>query len=270
MNKSQIISLLKEYDLKPKKSFGQNFLIDENVLQKIVQAADINKNNWIVEIGPGLGILTQKLGQEAKKVTSVELDEKLIPILKSQISEFSNVEIVNQDALKFTPPNEKYKVVANIPYYITSPLISHFLQAPTRPSKMVLLMQKEVAEKICAKAGNLNVLAIHVQIFGTPKMVSKVSRHSFHPAPKVDSAILEIDILQKPLIIKNRIEFLKVVHAGFAHKRKTILNALCRSLDFKKEIIEDALKKCDIPLMERAQRITIPQWEKLAKTLFNN
>lgn len=269
MKKNEIISLLKNYDLKAKKGFGQNFLSDENVLQKIVQTANLSKSDRVVEVGPGLGILTKKLAEKAKKITSVELDKSLIQLLENELCNFENVELVNMDALQYTPPKEEYKLIANIPYYITSPLISHFLSNKNKPKKVVLLIQKEVAEKICAKAKKLNVLGIHVQIFGTPKIISKVSCEAFYPAPKVDSAILSIDIYKNPLIDSSKLEaFSKIVHAGFSHKRKTILNSLTRKLpQMKKSEIEQSLDKCNIDPDARAQHLSIEDWNCLTNLL---
>lgn len=262
MKKNSIKSLLKKYNMQPKRGLGQNFLTDESVLQKIVQTADLSKSDCVVEVGPGLGVLTKKLAQEAKKVISVELDKSLIKILQSELSNCENVELVNMDALKYIPPQEKYKLIANIPYYITSPLISHFLANKRKPVKTVLLIQKEVAEKICAKAKNLNVLAIHVQIFGTPRIISKVSPESFYPAPKVDSAILSVDIYKKPLVPYEKIEsFFKIVHAGFSQGRKTILNALANKItEIEKSDFKKTLESCKISPKARAQHLSIEDW----------
>jgi 16S rRNA (adenine1518-N6/adenine1519-N6)-dimethyltransferase len=268
MKKFEIISLLNKYSARPKKSLGQNFLMDANVVKKIVQTANVSKHDCIVEVGPGLGFLTKELAKTGAAITSVELDNLLIPLLSGELKNCSNVKIIHEDALKFSPPKTSYKVVANIPYYITSPLISHFLNAKNRPEKMVLLVQKEVAEKICAKEGNLNVLAIHVQIFGKPKIASKVSRGCFYPVPKVNSAILEIDMHEKPLVEdKNRKNFLKLVHAGFAHRRKTIINSLTGNLDISSKKIRDALNNCEIALTVRAEKLTIDMWNCLTNKL---
>lgn len=269
MGKNSIRDLLKKYNLEPKKGLGQNFLADENVLQKIVQTSDLKASDCIVEVGPGLGILTKELASKAKKVVSIELDKSLITLLNNEIATFENIELINMDALDYDPPKENYKLIANIPYYITSPLISHFLTNKNKPDKIVLLTQKEVAEKICAKAKKLNVLAIHVQIFGTPKIISKISAQSFYPAPKVDSAILSVDIHKEPLIESEKIQsFLKIVHAGFSHKRKTILNALTRKLaDLTKEEIEIKLNKCNVSPNARAQHLSIEDWKCLTDIL---
>lgn len=268
MKKSEILDLLNKYHMRPKKSLGQNFLMDANVVQKIVQAANPAKHECIIEVGPGLGILTKELAKTGASILSVEIDSWAIPLLEDELKNYSNVKIINQDALKFSPPSGKYKVVANIPYYITSPLISHFLKNKNRPTKMVILIQKEVAEKICAGQGKLSVLAINVQVFGKPKIVMKVDRGCFHPMPQVDSAVLEIEMFEKPLIGEENLEkFFKIVHAGFAHKRKTILNSFIRSIDIDIDTARDAIEKCGISPTARAQHLTIDDWKCLANTM---
>ncbi|MFC1655533.1 16S rRNA (adenine(1518)-N(6)/adenine(1519)-N(6))-dimethyltransferase RsmA [Patescibacteria group bacterium] len=268
MKKSEILELLNKYNMRPKKSLGQNFLMDANVVQKIVQAANATKQDCIIEIGPGLGILTKELAKTGAGVVSVELDSGAIPLLESELKNYSNVKIINEDALKFSPPSGKYKVVANIPYYITSPLISHFLKNKNRPTKMVILIQKEVAEKICAKEGKLSVLAINVLIFGKPKIVTKVSRGCFHPVPKVESAVLEIDMFDKPLVEEENLEkFFKIVHAGFAHKRKTLLNSFIRSIDIDVDTAREAIEKSGVSPTARAQHLSIDDWKRLSNNI---
>ena len=268
MKKSEILELLNKYNMRPKKSLGQNFLMDANVVQKIVQAANATKQDCIIEVGPGLGILTRELAKTGASVVSVEIDSWAIPLLEDELKNYSNVKIINQDALKFSPPSEKYMVVANIPYYITSPLISYFLKNKNRPTKMVILIQKEVAEKICAGQGKLNVLAINVQIFGKPKIVTKVDRGCFHPIPKVDSAVLEIEMFDKPLVEEENLEkFFKIVHAGFAHRRKTLLNSFIRSIDIDIDTAREAIEKCEISPTARAQHLTIENWIRLANAI---
>ena len=264
MKYSDLQNLMSKYGIYPKKSLGQNFLMDENILNKIIEAGEIKEGEKAIEIGPGLGFLTGKLIERGAKVTALELDTSLIELLKHEHKE---AEILNVDALKYDPPAATYKIIANIPYYITSPLISHFLEAKNKPSTMVLLVQKEVAEKICAAEGDLNVLAIHVQIYGKPEIVAKVSRECFYPAPNVDSSIIKIDVFKKPLV-ENPEKFLKIVHAGFAHKRKTIYNSLIRGIaNIDHEQAREALNKCKIDEKRRAQTLTIEEWKCLSKIL---
>lgn len=264
MKYSDLQNLMSKYGIAPKKSLGQNFLMDENILNKIIEAGEIREGEKVIEIGPGLGFLTGKLIEKDAKVTALELDTGLIELLKHEHKE---AEILNIDALKYDPPAGPYKIIANIPYYITSPLISHFLEAKNKPTTMVLLIQKEVADKICVKEGELNVLAIHVLIYGKPEIMAKVSRECFYPSPNVDSSIIKIDVFKKPLIDEPE-KFLKVVHAGFAHKRKTIYNSLIRVfIHMDPKQIKEILVKCRIDPTRRAQTLTIEEWKCLAKTL---
>jgi len=242
--------------MKAKKSLGQNFLQDKSVLAKIIKTADLSPNNNIIEVGPGHGILTEELAKKAKKVTTIELDDRLIPILKEKFAPYKNIELIHQNALDFPPPKAPYKLVANIPYYITSPLISHFLHTENRPEKIVLLVQKEVAEKICADK-KLNVLAIHVQNFGKPHLVDTVPPSAFKPQPKIDSAILEIEVFKKPLIEDHKSLF-KLVHQAFSQKRKKLSNSLRH--------LKPQLEKLDLQ-DKRPEHLTLKDWEKLQNTL---
>jgi len=180
-NPKTVLELVKKHGLWAKKYLGQNFLVNSGALKKIVETAGISKNDHIVEVGPGLGVLTKELAKLAKKVTSIELDKSFFPILKESLGEYKNIEILHQDALRFIPPKTKYKVVANIPYNITSPLINHFLQAENKPESMTLLVQDEVAEKICTKDPKMTILSLQVALFGEAKLIKKVSKESFFP-----------------------------------------------------------------------------------------
>lgn len=235
--------------MKAKKSLGQNFLKDRSVLAKIIKAADLSQDDYVIEVGPGKGILTHELLANAGKVTAIELDDRLIP----ELSTIDGLDLVHGNALDFIPPNEPYKVVANIPYYITSPLISHFLEAANQPSKMVLLVQKEVAEKIAAEPGDMNVLAIHVQVFGKPRIVCTVPSSAFTPVPKVDSAVIEIDVYDKPLVEDYRRMF-GIVHRAFSNKRKMLSNSLH---DMKERLIKLGFQDL------RPERLSIEDWMKI-------
>lgn len=276
-NLRQLKFFLKSNNLWTKKRFGQNFLVNRNVLNKIVGAARIGVplQDLVIEIGPGLGILTEELAKKAKKVIAIEKDRKLIPLLQERLKEYKNVEIINEDALKFEPPESSYKVVANIPYYITSPLINYFLKdryikrgrdrsrpvptsaSPNSPILIIILTQKEVAQKICAKPPKLNILALNVQTFGKPEIISYVKKENFYPKPKVDSAILKITPYKKPAANCNLEKFFKLIHSGFAKKRKKLYNSLPPELN--KEII----KKANIDPNRRAETLRIDEWEKL-------
>ncbi len=243
-------------NLHAKKSLGQNFLKHRGTLNKIITAANLQPTDHIIEIGPGKGVLTAELIKHAAQVTTIELDDRLIPFLNEKFSEESNLKILHQDALKFTPPKTPYKLVANIPYYITSPIINHFLREQPlsqRPQTLTLLVQKEVAQKICAKPGNLSILALQAQLFGTPKIITKVPPSHFSPAPKVDSAILQINIYQKPLINDSDIpKFFDLIHRGFAHKRKKLIRNLNMPIE--------TFKKLKLSENIRAEALTLEDW----------
>lgn len=238
--------------MKAKKSLGQNFLKDKKVLAKIIKTADISPSDHIIEVGPGHGILTEELAKTAKEVTTIELDDRLIPILKEKFAHLQNIELIHQNALDFPPPSTPYKLVANIPYYITSPLISHFLHTDNRPTKIVLLVQKEVAEKICADK-KMNVLALHVKNFGKPRIIATVPPSAFKPQPKVNSAILEIEVYKKPIIEDYKRPF-RLIHQAFSQSRKKLSNSLHQH--------KEALTKLDLA-DKRPEHLTLENWKKL-------
>lgn len=198
--------LLRQSGFKPKKRLGQHFLIDEAVLQHILSAAEVSPGEIVVEVGPGLGILTEALAKQGARIIGVELDLKLVALLKKRLAGFPDVKIVHADILKVTPGQllqdnlpasevvRGYKVIANLPYYITSPVLSHFLEAQPRPSKMVVMVQKEVGEAIAAAPGNMRSLSVKTQFYSRPAIVSYVPAASFYPPPKVDSVILRLDL----------------------------------------------------------------------------
>lgn len=264
MLKSDTIRLLKKYELFAKKKLGQNFLISEKALEQICKAADLQKTDNIVEIGPGLGTLTSLLIKKCQKVTAIELDRDMTNILAAEYGEKNSLEIINADALKWTPPLWPYKLVANIPYYITSPLISHFLiREEGRPDLIVLLMQKEVAQKICARPGDLSVLALRVQIFGQPTLIATVKAGAFHPMPKVDSAILKIKPFPKPLIQSTSLKTaFHLIESAFSQKRKKMRTSLKKVLPGEK--IDELLLSSGLTPNARPQELSIEQWATLS------
>lgn len=251
-----IKELLQTHELYAKKSFGQNFLINKGTLKTIVETAQINTNNYIIEVGPGLGVLTQELAKSAKKVTTIELDKNLIPVLKNNLPD--NVEIINQDALKFSPPQTEYKVVANIPYNITSALINHFLQNKNKPNSLTLLVQKEVAEKIRLQEQDMSVLSLQVALFGKAKLIKKVSASHFYPPPKVDSAIINIEVYKKSdpnyLSDEQAMKILNLAKKAFSQGRKKLSNTLP---ELKVKLEKFALYD------KRPQHLNIEDWKKL-------
>jgi len=260
-------AVLKRFHLHADKSLGQNFLQDASALEDIALAADIQEDDSILEIGPGLGSLTRYLAFSAKQVTAVELDPSLIAPLRAVLTPYPNVRVMHGDILKtaiseiMDQPN--YLVVANIPYYITSAVIRHLLESdPTRRARrIVLTIQKEVAERICAKAGDLSLLALSVQVYGKPTLASIIPAAAFHPAPKVDSAILRIDIYNEPLIPRESLKtFFTLTKAGFGQKRKTLRNSLSSGLHIPTTASEALLTSAGIDFMRRAETLSIDEW----------
>lgn len=263
-------AVLKQYGLRADKSLGQNFLQDDSVLEKIANTAEILEDDCVLEIGPGLGSLTRYLAVSAKQVTAVELDRDLLAPLRAVLSPYQNVRVVHGDILKL-PISElidqpNYIVAANIPYNITSAIIRHLLEGDIKPRRVVLTIQKEVAERICAKPGDLSLLALSVQVYGQASIAAKIPAAAFHPAPSVDSAILRIDIYNEPLIPDNLINrFFKLVKAGFAQKRKTLRNSLSAGLHIPTSEAEALLASANIDPMRRAETLSIAEWNSLCE-----
>ncbi len=262
--------LLSKYETRPSKGLGQNFLIDKKVLKRIIESADIKPNDIILEVGPGAGTLTQELARKAKKVIAVEKDRTMIEILKETLKDFNNVEVVQGDILKLNLEHytlNPYKIIANIPYYLTSPLIRKFLEEKNQPQEMILMLQKEVAQRICAKPPQMSLLAVSVQFYAEPKIISYVSKNCFWPPPKVDSAIIKI----KPQINteKKQIDadlFFKIVKAGFSQPRKQLAGNLSKILKIDKEKTTAWLLKNNIKPNQRAETLNVEDWIRLAKT----
>jgi len=263
---STIKSLLQKYSAAPQKRFGQNFLINRGVLQKIIEAADLSRKDVVLEIGPGLGTLTHELASRAKKIIAVEKDRKFVAILKETLKEHRNVEIIHADILSFKPKAINYKLIANLPYNITSPVIRKFLEENDRPKEMILMVQKEVAQRICAQPPDMSLLAVSVQFYAEPKILSYVSKGSFWPPPKVDSAILEITPKKELPDIDAKL-FFKIVHAGFSAPRKQLAGNLSKNLKIERNIIEDRLKKAGINPRQRAETLNIEDWTQLTSQL---
>ncbi len=261
----EIREVLEESGLAAKKSFGQNFLIDENALNKILAAGQLSSRDVVIEVGPGLGALTLPLSFNAKKVVAIEKDKKIIPLLKHFCRERNNIEIIEGDILKYAIKEKKYKVVANVPYYITSPIIRKFLENEVRPSLLVLTVQKEVAERVIAKPPNMNLLAASVQFFAEVKIISHLSPSSFYPQPSVASSILQIIPYNRNNIgniAPN--DFFKVVRLGFSHPRKQISKNL-KPLKIKN--LSGALEEVDISPQRRAETLSVEEWKKLVKKI---
>lgn len=263
-------ALLREHGLRAEKALGQNFLSDPVHLEKIAHAAEIQAEDTVLEIGPGLGSLTRYLAASAKTVTAVELDPELIPVLASVLAPYPNTRIVEGDILKFPPASlvtsQDYLVVANVPYYITSAIFRHLLEATPRPRRIVLTIQKEVAERICAKPGDLSLLALSVQVYGEPKICGILPAGAFYPAPKVDSAILRVDLAPEPFIPTPLLEnFFLLAKAGFSQKRKTLRNSLSGGLRLSGTEAAQLLEKAGIDPMRRAETLSLAEWRRLAE-----
>lgn len=270
--------LLRQFGVKPRKSLGQHFLIDETVLECILSAAELNPGDIVVEVGPGLGILTEGLAKQGAQVIAVELDRKLVTLLKRRLTAFPDVKIINADILRVTPRQilesksavsalfQGYKVIANLPYYITSPLLRHFFEALPQPSEMIVMVQKEVGEAMVAKPGNMSLLSVKTQFYSKPTIVSYVPPSSFYPPPKVDSVILRLDVYsQPPIEIPNPASFFDVVMHGFSSPRKQLRNSLAHSLDMPPSQVTLLLEQTGIEGERRAETLSLEEWRELWK-----
>jgi len=257
--------ILEKFNASPSKRLGQNFLTDKNILQKIITAADIKKEDVILEVGPGTGVLTAELAKKARQIIAVEKDKKMVEVLAQTLKDFKNVEVINQDILKFNI-DKKYKVVANIPYYLTSPLIRKFLEDKNQPSQMILMIQKEVAQRICETPPNMSVLSVSVQFYAKPEILFYVSKNSFWPVPKVDSAVIKITPKEKSDEI-SPILFFKVLKAGFSAPRKQLAGNLSKALKIGKDEAQNLLLQNNIDPKQRAETLSVEDWKKLADSL---
>jgi 16S rRNA (adenine1518-N6/adenine1519-N6)-dimethyltransferase len=274
-----IKSILNEYDLHFNKRYGQNFLIDENIVNKIAETGEITRDDLILEIGPGIGTLTSALCKNAGKVISVEIDKKLIPVLNETLKEFKNVEIIQEDILKLDIIKllEKemfcnFKIVANLPYYITTPIIMGFLEMDLDIEKMVFLIQKEVGERLCAAPGTkaYGSLSIAAQFYADVEIEFLVPAQVFMPKPKVDSIVVSMKKKKEPdLIVDNRQMFFEIVKAGFNNRRKTLINSLTTNTNFTKEQVLQALNDCGISPGIRGEALTGQEFAQLANYLNN-
>jgi 16S rRNA (adenine1518-N6/adenine1519-N6)-dimethyltransferase len=261
-------ALLKKYNLRPGKNLGQNFLTDPGILDQIVKAADVNSQDTVLEIGAGLGHLTSRLAFSARQVVAVELDKRLISALEDNLKPFSNIRIVQGDILKLDPSDlvseDNYLVVANIPYYITSSIIRNLLESGVKPKRIILTIQYEVAQRITAISGQMSVLALSVLMYGEPILLKRIPADAFYPSPKVDSAVLRIDLYPEPILpAEQRETYFKLVKAGFLHKRKTLRNSLSTGLKLPPGKIESLLSAAEIDPQRRAQTLSLPEWLEL-------
>lgn len=265
-----VAELLRRHGLRADKRLSQNFLQDPYALERIVQAAEIRPTDTVLEIGPGLGSLTRYLAAAAQNVVAVELDEKLFPPLEAAITPYHNIQLVHGDILgielKALIEQEDYLVVANIPYNITSALIRRLLESTPKPRRIVFTIQKEVAERICAGPGEMSLLALSVQVYGQPRIATSIPKGAFFPAPKVDSAVLVIDIFPDPLVNENRLDvFFQLIKAGFSQKRKKLRNSISAGLRLSPSEAEKFLRSADIDPQRRAETLSLEEWGQLSE-----
>ncbi len=262
-----IRELLHQSGLHPRKSLGQNFLADDNVLARIASEAGLASQDIVLEIGPGVGTLTRHLAERAGRVVAIELDAALIPILRRITAPYPNVEIIQGDILEFEISPFKFeisKIVGNIPYNITSQILRHLLEAARKPSLIVLTVQLEVAQRITAKPGDMSLLAVSVQLYGQPTIVGHIGAGAFYPAPQVDSAIVRIEPYPQPPVAVPQ-HFFAVVKAGFSQRRKQLHNALSAGLACSQAEVAGALERAKIDARRRAETLSIEEWARLAQ-----
>lgn len=258
---------IKKYNIRAKKSLGQNFLTDSNILDKIIKAANLKPDDIVLEIGPGLGFLTKELAKQVKKVIAIEKDDKLCAVLKDELKDYNNIKIINADAIDYKPQTINYKIIANLPFYIASAVIRKFLETENKPKEMILMVQKEVAQRITASPPNMSILSVSVQVYSKPKILFYISKKSFSPQPKVDAAMLKICLRPG---FKQKIDmdlFFKIVKAGFSSPRKQLINNLSYGLKMGKEKTAEWLQKNNIDPTQRAETLTIDNWLDLTKVI---
>jgi 16S rRNA (adenine1518-N6/adenine1519-N6)-dimethyltransferase len=269
-------SLLRQHGLRPHKGLGQNFLVDEAALARIVEAAEIPPSACVLEIGSGPGGLTRRLALAARRVVAVEIDAGLVSILRQVVADFPNVFIYQGDILEVSPTQlledagvgqeDEYLVVANIPYYITSLLIRRLLETQRKPSRLVLTVQQEVVERICAAPGNMSLLSLSVQVYGEPERVARIPAGAFYPPPKVDSAVLRVRLHSQPRIPTESLDaFFQLAKAGFSQKRKTLRNALAGGLRMDPAATAALLETAGVDPLRRAQTLDFKEWGCLTR-----
>ncbi|MFH1656280.1 MAG: 16S rRNA (adenine(1518)-N(6)/adenine(1519)-N(6))-dimethyltransferase RsmA [Candidatus Nealsonbacteria bacterium] len=275
LSKKDIKELLEKNKIKLSKGLGQNFLIDEIILKKFIKTIDIQSNDTILEVGSGIGTITQELCKKAKQVVAVEKDQKISEILKDNLKDFKNLEIINNDILKLNLSSTKFqvqssKIVGNLPFYITSPVIRNFLELQIPPKELIFIIQKEVAQRICAKPPKSNILAISIQFFSKPEIISRIPSNSFYPRPKVESSIIKLTPIDNYKSLIEKKLFFKIIKAGFSQPRKQLINNLSKNLQIDKEKIEKILLKNNINPKQRAETLTIEDWIGLSHSLETN
>lgn len=271
--------MLREAGLRARKGLGQHFLTDRTVPPRIADAAGIEPGDLVVEVGPGLGVLTEELAgrldpRQGGKLVAVELDTELLPLLEERFAGRRHVNFVHGDVLEINPNalsgGRPYKLVANLPYYITSAVLRHFLEAEARPRTLVVMVQREVAERMSASPPDMSLLALSVQYYGRPKVVFRVPRGAFHPPPQVESAVVRVDVYgpgEGPLSLQSDESFFRVARAGFGEKRKQIANTLSSGLQIPKGDVVARLKGAGIDPARRAETLSLAEWAAVERVL---
>ncbi len=273
-----VSALLRQYNLRPRKGMGQHFLVNADILERIADAARLTPDDVVVEVGPGLGSLTAVLARRAGHVLAIELDRDLVAALHSILASYANVRVVQGDILDVSLPDElaatsagddpKYKVVANLPYYITTPVVRYFFGQCHRPSLLVVAVQEEVARRMTATPPNTNFLAVLVQFYGRPDIVAHIPAGAFYPRPKVDSAAVRIEVASRlPLPVHEIDGFFAMISAGFSQPRKQVHNPLAQGLGVPREDILAALRGAGIDEKRRAETLSLEEWLRLYRQL---
>jgi 16S rRNA (adenine1518-N6/adenine1519-N6)-dimethyltransferase len=263
---------LKAHGLYPRKGLGQHFLIEESFLARIADAAELEAGEWALEIGAGPGTLTRHLALRAAHVVAVEIDTRFLPLLREILAPYSNITVIPGDILALDPgalvQGHPYRVIGNIPYYITSAILRHVMEASPRPRRVVLTVQHEVARRITAGPGAMSLLAVSVQVYGRPRVVARIPAGAFWPCPEVDSAVVVIDPYERPAVdLGDPDWFFEVVRAGFQQRRKQLHNALSHGLGLPDEAVREALTRAGVDPARRAETLSLEEWAALSAAL---
>jgi 16S rRNA (adenine1518-N6/adenine1519-N6)-dimethyltransferase len=275
----EIRELLQRYGIRPSKGLGQNLLVADSAYERIIAASELTRDDFVLEIGPGLGTLTRRLADVAGHVTAVELDARMVTVLVDTLGDRTNVTVREGDILEIQPETlvtepaaascRRYKVVANLPYYITSRVLRHLLTATVRPSLLTVMVQKEVADRIIARPGELSLLAVSVQAYGEATLVCAIPPSAFFPIPRVSSAVLSIRTFPEPAVARAREErFFNVVRAGYQQRRKQLHNSLVANLGLGAARVDEALKAAAIAAQARPQMLDVAAWLRLTEALY--
>jgi 16S rRNA (adenine1518-N6/adenine1519-N6)-dimethyltransferase len=271
-NPPDVQALLRRFRLRPDKELGQNFLLDQDELRKIISVSDLSGDEWVVEIGAGLGSLTYYLSQAAQHVIAIEYDERLVPVLELLFGRHENVELVAADILKLNLEDfvgdHPYQIIANIPYNITSVLIRRLLESSNSPLRMILTLQKEVAERIVASQGQFSLLTLSVRVYGDPQIMGIIPAKAFYPQPQVDSTILRIDLHPSPIVSPELLpKFFQLAKIGFHQRRKQLKNSIAGGLGIPKDLASEWLCLAGITPTQRPQELGVEAWVRLAEVL---